>query len=90
LLVNLRGLSSAWGSYETYVRPPTIGDLATAIAGLAKPETLTLTDGTGARCRYRIISREHLIAWAEDSGFATAEQLDEALRRETPTRRAAR
>jgi hypothetical protein len=41
---------------------------------------------SGARPNYRVIRTEHLIAWALDKGFATGEEIVEALAQDTEQR----
>jgi hypothetical protein len=83
LLVNVRALSDQWELYPTNVKPPAVGEIAKALVGISKAETVQLTDGTGTKTHYRVVDRDNLVSWASDYGFALPEAIDEALQKDT-------
>jgi hypothetical protein len=65
-------------------RCPSTGRISGAIAALSSPERIRLTiPNTNKRPNYRAIRIEHLKAWAVRNGFATPEDIDTALEKDT-------
>ena len=86
LCVNTQALVRCWRTYvENEFCPPT-GLLSAAIAALATDERVRLGIPGGARPNYRVIRTETLIAWALDKGFATGEEILDALSQDTEQR----
>jgi hypothetical protein len=86
LAVNTQAFVRCWSTYVTNEPCPTTGRLSSAIAALATEERLRLQTPGKGRPNYRVIDLEHLIAWAEANGFATREQITEALATDTEER----
>ncbi len=87
LLVNVKGMSGdGWKVYMSGDRdPPEAGQVSTALRTLyADEKEKKLNCGAkGKQEHYRIIAISHLTAWAESTGFASAEQIQEALEKDT-------
>lgn len=86
LLVNVRGLMAHWNVYPTNTRPPAIGELTEALRGLASGASRQLACSSGSfpkRINFWPISREHLLAWSEETAFAPGDTIVEALSKET-------
>lgn len=83
LLVNVRALAMHWNTYPTNIDPPTTAAIAAALAGLSTGEKVQLTDGRGDRSHYWRMDRDNLVSWANDSGFASADSIDAALKYDT-------
>lgn len=83
LLVNVRSIADMWELYPTNTKAPPVGEIAKALVGISKRDTVQLTDGTGTKTHYRVVDRDNLIAWATDYGYATAEALVAALEKDT-------
>lgn len=84
LLVNTQALAEDWTVYVTNETTPPTGRLSSALTGLSHPERVQLRrPGTGAPMYYRSVDVSHLHAWAEQTEFATREEIDGALRNDT-------
>jgi hypothetical protein len=89
LLVNAQGMLNCWEHYVPNERCPTTGHLASDLAALCESapgktdQRLRYVSKNGARINYRVFNIENLIAWAEKSGFADREQIEQALFRST-------
>jgi len=91
LLVNVQSVSRHWTRYETNEQPPPTGALAKALAGVSLTGAKRqLTDGRGAKTWYHEIDPENLIAWAEESSYATRETILAALKKDTVPKRPAK
>lgn len=86
LYANVRALSKHWQMYETNVDPPQTGALSNAISGLSTGEKKQFIDGQENRTWYWKIDQDNLVAWAEDSGYASKENIEKALSRNTKTK----
>lgn len=78
-LVLARALAEAWGEYvhSDHLPPPTMA-IAKALAGLTMNEPVTLRVGKKNE-KFRQVKLDLLVKWAEDTGFASKEDLDDAL-----------
>ncbi len=89
LLVNAQGLLNCWDHYVPNERCPTTGHLASDLSALCEntngknDQRLRYVNKMGVRVNYRIFNVENLVAWAEKSGFADREQIEEALSKPT-------
>jgi hypothetical protein len=79
LCVNTQALVKCWSTYVTNEACPTTGRMSSAIAALATQERVRLSVPGKGRPNYRVIDRDHLIAWAESNGYGTREQVETAL-----------
>lgn len=79
LCVNVQALLAGWSTYVGNENCPTTGRLSSAIAALATDERPRLSIPGKGRPNFRVIERDHLIAWGEQNGFASREQIEEAL-----------
>lgn len=86
LCVNTQALVACWDTYVSNERCPSTGKLAGSIAALATDERVRLTLPNGKRPNYRVIRPEHLKAWAVRTGYASEEQIVEALEVDTEER----
>ena len=86
LCVNTQALVACWDTYVKNERCPSTGRLAGAIGALANDDRVRLTLPNGKRPNYRVIRPEHLKAWAARTGYATEEQIEEALSIDTVER----
>lgn len=84
LLINVQALLACWDIY-VHEKIPSTGVLSNAIGALSTSQRPRL-QAKDKRPNYRVIETEHLIAWAEDKGFATGEQIHEALSKNTEDR----
>lgn len=89
LYVQTKGLLDSWDLYVKNEMVPQTGRLAQAITGLSLPSQSTdgrwhLVKPGGGQAFYRRIDIEHLIAWAKETEFSTEEEIQAALRTNTP------
>lgn len=76
LLVNSQVLVEQWELYTTNEEPPPTGKIFRALSGMAVHEDRTLKrDSTGRAVQYREIDTDSLVAWAEQSGYASGETI---------------
>ena len=86
LLVTTKGILDNWALYVSNVAVPETGRLAQAISGLSK-DTRPHVAAPGQKARnYREIDLEHVIAWAQQTEFATEDDIREALKTDTEER----
>lgn len=88
LLVTTRVILDNWQLYVPNETVPSTGRLASAIAGLSKDERPHLSVPGGPPANYRWIDTEHIIAWAQETEFATADEIRAALSVDTEDRAA--
>jgi len=86
LCVNTQALVACWDTYVKNEKCPSTGRIAGAVSALAEPGRVRLALPNGKRPNYRMIRLEHLHAWAARTGYATEEQIDEALKVDTEER----
>ena len=87
LLANTQGLVSCWGIYVQNEACPPTGRMSSAIASLSTERRLRLHGEAGKpRINYREIDVENLVAWAEETGYASREDLEQALTQATEER----
>jgi len=87
LCVNVQGVIEGWGHYVQNEKCPTTGRLGRAIAALAIDDRRIKLPVPGQGYpKFRVIATEHLIAWADDKDFATAEEIEAALSENTEDR----
>lgn len=81
LAVNARVFAEHWSLYPTNTQAPTAGRIAHAVAGLTvSDERVHKMDGTKPTW-YRVIATENLVTWAEETGFASRETIESAIKR---------
>lgn len=78
LWVHPRALVSYWRMYETNIQPPAASAISSALSGLSSGRK-QLKDGLGKLTYYRKIDANLLLAWNQDSGYTTNEELVGAL-----------
>lgn len=83
LLVNFRALTESWDTYITHTKAPVAGRMQRALSSLSQPRLRQLTAGNGKATAYREIRTEDLMAWNNEIGLATPEELAEALSKDT-------
>ena len=91
LLVTARAFADHWDLYRTNTAAPTSSRIAQAVNGLALPGRVHLRDAQQRETYYRRVDTSNLITWAEETGFATAEGIRNAinaLEADTPSRTA--
>ncbi len=86
VLVCTSAILDNWTLYVPNVAVPETGRLAQAITGLAKDSRPHLSVPGGKPRNYREIDTEHMIAWAQQTEFASEEEIREALKVDTETR----
>ena len=87
LYVNTQGIAENWTLYVENEQIPTVGKLAQAIGNLADGERTTLSrPGKASPVHYRKVDVQNLIAWAEHTEYASAEEIQDALSTDTETR----
>lgn len=87
LLVNTPAILENWALYVQNEAVPGAGLLAQAISALSEPERVHITRPRGGGAlHYRAIITQHLHAWAEQTEFATREEIDRALTVDTEVR----
>ncbi len=87
LLVNVRGMIACWDLYVSNERCPTTGILGRAVAAVSEDRRIQMrAKKYQEKVNYRVIKKEHLVAWALDKGFATVEQIEQALEKSTEER----
>jgi hypothetical protein len=79
LLVCTPGILDNWTTYVGNEPVPPAGKLGQAISALSDPERHHLTRPKAAPIHYRAIITKHLYAWAEQTEFASREDIDQAL-----------
>ncbi len=84
LLVTTRGILENWALYVSNEAAPTTGRLGSAIAGLSVTRT-TRSTPTG-KANYRVIDTEHIVAWANQTEYASEEEIRQALTVDTETK----
>lgn len=75
LMVNARIFTEHWDVYKTATSTPPTGRVSQAVAGLATGARVHLRNRAGHEVWYREIDTFNLIAWAEETGFATGATL---------------
>lgn len=83
LYVNVQGVIVCWSQYVTNEACPATGVLGRAISALSEDGRPRLNTPRKGRVNYRVIKTEHLIAWAVDKDYATADQILDALKKST-------
>ena len=86
LCVNTQALVKCWGLYIENDRCPPAGRLASAISSLSVSGRIKLNNEEGTPTNFRVIDKANLITWSRDTGFATDEEIDEALKTDTKSR----
>lgn len=92
LLVNVKGIVSCWDHYVSNEPCPKTGNLQQALRALYEPvehdkrPRLEWSVGNKERVYYQKINVEQVIQWAEDTGFADREEIEEALGTDTEKR----
>lgn len=86
LCVNTQALVRCWSVYVGNEHCPSTGRISSAIAALATDERIRLSIPGYGRPNYRVIALDHLIAWAEQNGYANREQIEAALANDTEER----
>jgi hypothetical protein len=86
LLVNARGISENWETYQTNRKPPPPGRISRALKSLCHEDKIQLKDNAGGRPRYHVFRTDLLIYWGETIGYCTKEQIEEALSTDTEDR----
>lgn len=77
--VTARAIHEAWGEYvQQDYNPPTPMAVSRALAGLSRETTLYIA---GKNQKFRHVNMDLLIEWAAETGYATREELEEALTR---------
>lgn len=79
-MVTSRAITEAWDDYVTQdgYRTPKPMEISKALAGLSKEITLYIG---GKNQKFRHVNMELLAEWAEQTNYATREDLDEALKK---------
>jgi hypothetical protein len=81
LLVCTKALSDGWATYDTHTNPPTPSRITKALGSICSDEKAYRL---GKRTqRYRTVNTQTLIAWAESNGYATREEILDALSKDT-------
>jgi hypothetical protein len=84
LFVNVMGIVQCWAMYVTNEPCPKTGALASALSSLSTEKRQRWKTRPGQpRMNYREINPDNLISWAEHTGFCEAEDLEQALSRDT-------
>jgi hypothetical protein len=78
LLVHVRALILFWKTYPTNINPPAASQISTTLSDLSDGRK-QLKDATGRLTQYRKIRLELLLAWNEEHGFATRNEILTAL-----------
>lgn len=86
LYVTTQGICDDWEMYVRNEHVPTTGRLSKAITGLCFEHRAHLAKPDGTSAHYRMIDREHLYAWSQETEFATREEIDAALAIDTEER----
>ncbi len=87
LLVRSDTILDQWGIYVTNESVPQLGKLAQAITNLSKGDRPHVTPGRGKPAvHYRAIDTGHLLAWADQTEYATPEEIALALSVDTERR----
>jgi hypothetical protein len=72
-----RAIHEAWSEYvQQDYQPPTPMAVSRALAGLSKEITLYIGNKNQ---KFRHVDMEYLVEWAAETGYATREELEEAL-----------
>lgn len=85
LLVNSQAIISTWDRYVPNEPVPPTGRLSQALGGLSLGKA-HMRRPKGAAMHYFAINPDHLRAWANETNFATREEIDAALARSTESR----
>jgi len=83
LCVNAQGLVRCWGIYVQNERCPSAGALTSALAALSLNGRAKLNDELGQPTNFRIVDVSNLVVWADETGYATTEQIYKALTEDT-------
>lgn len=86
LYVNTEGLLNNWDTYVGNEASPAAGKLAQAVSAMSEPDRVHMTRQKGPPLHYRAIITAHLYAWADQTEFASREEIDAALRTDTEAR----
>jgi len=87
LLVTTRVILDNWQLYVPNEATPSTGRLAQAIAGLSREDRPHLNiPGSKGALNYRHIDTDHIVAWAQETEFATLEEIKAALAVDTEDR----
>lgn len=81
VLVNVRGVSEMWKTYFPNENAPSTSVLSSAISELSIPNLRPKLGGRADRINYRVIENKNIFSWAEHTGFASREEIEEGLRR---------
>lgn len=79
LAVNTRVFTDHWDLYRTNTPSPTSSRISQAVSGLASPGRIHLRDHQGRETYYRLVDTNNLVTWAEETGFATADGVRNAI-----------
>jgi len=75
--VTARAITETWGEYvQQDYNPPTPMAVSRALAGLSRETTLYIAQKNQ---KFRQVNMELLVEWAAETGYATREELAEAL-----------
>jgi hypothetical protein len=84
LLVNAQGIIECWDHYVKNEKCPFTGHLSSDLIALCKNvPRVRLENDENKRVNYRVFNVDNLIAWAERTGFADKEAIEEALLKDT-------
>ena len=84
LLVNTEGLANAWGLYIQNETSPRTSLLTSALTTITQSRAQVRHPKRG-NVHYRVVDPSYLIQWAQETDFASEEELTRALQVETPT-----
>lgn len=86
LCVNPQALVRCWSAYVGNEKCPSTGRISSTISALSEGPRIRLTIPGIGRPNYRIIATKHLVAWAERNGYASRDEIEEALAVDTKDR----
>lgn len=76
-LVTARAITEAWEEYVQHdYQPPTPMAVSKALSGLSKEITIYIASKNQ---KFRLVNLDLLVEWAAETGYATAEELNEAV-----------
>jgi hypothetical protein len=74
LFITARALCEYWEVYPTTIKPPPIGKIGRALAGLADTKK-QLMAGNGKPTNYWPIKTEHLLTWADEMSYCAPAEI---------------
>jgi hypothetical protein len=81
LYISSRAISDGWKAYLD-VPPLSVNSIGGALRALSSGSRDVKTPGSASRQRLREVDVRALVAWAEDRGYASGEQILEALEKD--------